>query len=68
MAMKLPEAQRLPFTAEHYRLGSKPAALIPGYCGVVYDPEPRAMPWKELLRRGTPISGQQFTDLLYALY
>jgi len=68
MAIDLPAAERLPFTAEHYRLGSKPAALIPGRCGVVYEPAPRAMPWTELLRRGTPISGQQFNDLLYALY
>ncbi len=68
MAINLPAAERLPFTAEHYRLGSKPAALIPGRYGVVYDPAPRAMPWKELLRRGTPISNEQFTNLLYALY
>ena len=30
MAIELPAAERLPFTAEYYRLGSKPAALIPG--------------------------------------
>ena len=47
MAIELPAAERLPFTAEHYRLGSKPAALIPGRCGVVYEPSPRARPWKE---------------------
>jgi hypothetical protein len=68
MPINLPAAERLPFTAEHYRLGSKPAALVPGRYGVVYDPAPRAISWKELLRRGTPISNEQFTNLLYALY
>ena len=65
--MNLPAANQLPFTAECYRLGKKPAALIPGRCGVVYEPAPRALPWTELIRRGTPISHEQFTILMHCL-
>jgi hypothetical protein len=67
MSLVAPAADRLPFTAEHYRLGSKPAALIPGRCGVVYDPAPRTVPWTQLIRQGTPISREQFTILLFSL-
>lgn len=61
-----PAADRLPFTADHYQLGSKPAALIPGRFGVIYEPLPQVVPWTELLRHGTPISARQFQALLYA--
>jgi len=67
MTMIVPKADRLPFTADLYQLGGKPAALIPGRCGVIYDPAPRVVPWTELMRRGTPISREQFTILLSSL-
>jgi len=66
MTMPIPEPDRLPFTADHYRFAGKPAALIPGRCGVVYDSVPRVIPWTEMLRLGTPISKQQFDILLYS--
>ena len=66
MNMPIPEPHRLPCTADHYRYAGKPAALIPGRCGVVYEPDPRIVPWTEMLRLGTPISKKQFDILLYS--
>ena len=66
MAIKIPTPDRLPRTADHYQLRGKPAALIPGRCGVVYEPAPRAVPWTELLREGKRISSRQFMVLLHA--
>ena len=62
--MTVPGPDRLPFTANYYQVGDKPAAVIPGHYGVVYHPEPRAIPWTELIRKGTPISQEQFRMLL----
>jgi hypothetical protein len=67
MEMKIPAPDRLPFTADHYQWRGKPAALIPGRCGVVYEPSPRIMPWSELVRSGKRISAHQFRILLCAL-
>ena len=67
MAMEIPNPYRLPFTADHYQWRGKPAALIPGHCGVVYEPTPRLMPWSELVSGGKRISERQFKVLLYAL-
>jgi hypothetical protein len=64
MIFTIPPPDRLPCTADHYQLKGKPAALIPGRCGVVYDPAPRMVPWTELLRDGKPISSRQFQVLL----
>jgi hypothetical protein len=58
---------RLPFAADHYQLQDKPAALIPGRGGVVFDPSPRTVPWTELLAKGKRISERQFLMLLHAL-
>jgi hypothetical protein len=65
MIYTIPSPDRLPRTADHYQLKGKPAALIPGRCGVVYEPAPRVVPWTELLRNGKPISSRQFQALLY---
>jgi len=59
--------ERLPFTASHYQWKGKPAALLTGRCGVVYEPEPRTIPWTELQRQGKPISAEQFRMLLSCL-
>ena len=67
MPYPVPAPDRLPFTADHYQLRGKPAALIPGRFGVVYDPAPRVMPWSELIRLGTPISEEQFHHLVVGL-
>ena len=67
MKVNLPSHDRLPRTAEHYQWRGKPAALIPGRCGVVYEPAPRLLPWTELLRQGKPISSRQFEVLLSEL-
>jgi hypothetical protein len=63
----LPTPENLPFTADLYRMSGKPAALVPGQYGVIYEPAPRYVPWTELMRKGTPISQQQFSVLLYNL-
>ena len=65
MAMEIPNPYRLPFTADHYQWRGKPAALIPGRCGVVYEPAPRLLPWSELVAEGRRISEHQFKSLLY---
>jgi hypothetical protein len=65
--MTIPDPDKLPLTADHYQYRGKPAAVIPGRCGVVYEPEPRAMPWTELVAGGKPISATQFRNLLYTL-
>lgn len=67
MAVDIPNPYRLPFTADHYQWRGKPAALIPGRWGVVWEPEPRTMPWSELVAHGKRISERQFRVLLYAL-
>ena len=67
MNYTIPPPHRLPCTADHYQWRGKPAALIPGRCGVVYDPVPRLVPWTELLRHGKPISLGQFRMLLLEL-
>lgn len=64
MPLMPPPANRLPCTADHYQWRGKPAALIPGRCGVVYDPEPRIVSWTELLRHGKRISSWRFKMLL----
>lgn len=64
MANSIPPPHRLPRTADHYQWRGKPAALIPGRCGVVYEPTPRLLPWTELIRHGKPISSWQFRMLL----
>ncbi|MGD9264256.1 MAG: hypothetical protein PVJ71_00610 [Lysobacterales bacterium] len=64
MAIKLPTPDRLPSTADHYKWRGKPAVVIPGHCGVVFEPSPRAMPWTELLVQGERISARQFEVLL----
>lgn len=61
-----PEADHLPLTANHYQWRGKPAAVVPGRFGVIYEPAPRDIPWSELIQQGTPISAQQFQALLYA--
>jgi hypothetical protein len=66
MSQEIPNPYRLPFTADHYQWRGKPAALIPGRCGFVYEPTPRTMPWSELIANGKRISEQQFMSLLYA--
>ncbi len=66
MAIEIPDPHRLPFTADHYQWRGKPAALIPGRCGVVYEPKPRMLPWSELISEGRRISEQQFKSLLYS--
>ena len=65
MSLVIPNPHRLPFTADHYQWRGKPAALIPGRCGVVYEPAPRVMPWSELIAKGKRISEQQFKLLLH---
>ena len=67
MAMELPDPDRLPLTADHYQWQGKPAALIPGRYGVVYDPAPRCLPWSKLVTHGKRISETQFKTLLAAL-
>jgi hypothetical protein len=67
MEIKVPDPERLPFTADHYNFRGKPAALLPGRCGVVYEPAPRIMPWTELMAKGKPISADTFRELLYSL-
>ena len=64
MSFQAPPPNRLPRTADHYQWRGKPAALIPGRCGVVYEPTPRTVPWTELMRQGTPISAKQFHILI----
>jgi hypothetical protein len=64
MAHVIPPPDRLPCTADHYLWRGKPAALIPGRCGVIYDETPRLVPWTELLRNGKPISQSRFRMLL----
>lgn len=59
--------ERLPYTASHYQWKGKPAALLAGRFGVVYEPAPRTMPWTELQRQGKPISAEQFRILLSCL-
>jgi hypothetical protein len=56
--------EQLPYTASHYQWKGKPAALIAGRCGVIYEPEPRTIPWTELQRQGKPISAEQFRILI----
>jgi len=60
-------AERLPYTASHYQWKGKPAVLLAGRCGVIYEPEPRTIPWTELQRQGKPISAEQFRILLSCL-
>ena len=67
MAMELPDPYRLPITADHYQWQGKPAALVPGRYGVVYDPLPRGLPWSELVTNGKRISEMQFRNLLFDL-
>lgn len=67
MASMALAAERLPYTAAHYLWKGKPAALLAGRCGVIYEPEPRAIPWTELQRQGKPISAEQFRMLLSCL-
>jgi hypothetical protein len=67
MTRQLPDPYRLPFTADHYQWQGKPAALIPGRFGVVYDPTPRCLPWSELVANGKRISEMQFKALLFTL-
>jgi hypothetical protein len=67
MVVHIPNPYRLPFSADHYQWRGKPAALIPGRCGVVYEPSPRTMPWSKLAAHGKRISERQFKMLLYAL-
>ena len=62
-----PDAEHLPRTADHYQWRGKPAAVVPGRFGVIYEPAPRGMPWSDLIRQGTPISAEQFQALLQAL-
>jgi hypothetical protein len=59
--------EQLPYTASHYQWKGKPAALIAGRCGVIYDPGPRTIPWTVLQRQGKPISVEQFRILLSSL-
>jgi hypothetical protein len=65
--MNLPDPEHLPRTVDHYRWQGKPAALIPGRCGIVYDPLPRRMPWTRLIADGKRISEQEFRALLCML-
>lgn len=67
MAITTPAAERLPDTASHYQWKGKPAALLAGRCGIIYEPEPRTIPWTELQRQGKPISAEQFRMLLSCL-
>lgn len=60
-------AERLPDTTSHYQWKGKPAALLAGRCGVIYEPEPRTIPWTELQRQGKPISAEQFRILLRSM-
>ena len=65
MQISLPQADRLPCTADHYQWKGKPVALLPGRFGVVYEPAPRKVPWSEIIRSGTRISARQFELLMY---
>ena len=66
MPIPVPSPDRLPRTANLYTWQGKPAAVIPGRCGVIYDPAPQAVSWTELVRDGTPVSEHQFWTLLHA--
>ena len=67
MARTVPTPDRLPCTADHYQWRGKPAAVIPGRCGIVYEPDPRIVPWTLLVRQGKRISSHQFQLLLCEL-
>ena len=60
-----PPSERLPLTANLYAWRGRPAAVIPGRYGVVYDPAPRVVSWTLLVRDGTPVSEKQFRTLMF---
>lgn len=72
MRIALPNPDQLPRTADHYEWHGKPVAIIPGRCGIAYEPgpcaiSPRAISWTQVIKQGRRISAEQFRALVSRL-